>query len=100
MATKIINLSDGTDNLRPISLYCKDYSVTLEANSNIPSPYGYYAELSLTSDVSTYGQIVSATVSGKSTNPALCKVYPSLVRVYGIMSNDLDVTVRVWFQKV
>ena len=76
----------------------KTYTVTLETNANV-SPFSTYAQLSLSNDVSAYGDIIGVVSKGKSTDPISIGLSASGVNVFvwGRLAEEISVTVT--FQK-
>lgn len=50
----------------------KEYSVTTTSNSYV-SPFGAYAELNMSTDISTYGRIIGMYPFTGATNPCSCE---------------------------
>lgn len=91
----------ATSKIPRSHLISKTYSVTLSENSNIPSPYHYFKEIDLTSDIATYGEVVSYTVGGKSTQPIATKTnnQRTVIWIYAVNlpSDGATVNVTVFF---
>ena len=83
-------------------LISKTYTVTLEENSSIPSPYHYYGSLILADDIAQYGEVVSYIASGKSTQPIATKTNNAITQIWiyaiNLPSDGTTVNVKVFFR--
>ena len=75
----------------------KTYSITPEANSSV-SPFSYYKDLDISSDVSAYGYPKSIMLEGGgSTNPAAIKLNSDRTRIWYYSRNSNATTVVVFY---